>query len=69
MPKKKAGERKGKKPKKKKEKKKKATYYEIKGNSVERKKQFCPKCGPGVFIAEHKDRFVCGKCSYTKWKK
>lgn len=24
----------------------------------------CPKCGPGVKLAEHKDRFSCGKCGY-----
>lgn len=65
---KRARERKGKKPKKKKEKKKKSDYYEIRGSSVERKKLACPKCGAGVFMAEHKDRLVCGKCSYTKWK-
>ncbi|MCD6403782.1 MAG: 30S ribosomal protein S27ae, partial [Nanoarchaeota archaeon] len=26
-------------------------------------------CGPGVFLAEHKDRFSCGKCGYTEFKK
>ena len=25
----------------------------------------CPKCGPGVFLAKHKDRTSCGKCGYT----
>ena len=65
--KKKRGERKGKKKRKKTARKQKHTYYEIKGGTVERKKQPCPKCGPGVFMAEHKGRLVCGKCSYTKW--
>lgn len=32
-------------------------------------KKTCPKCGPGVFMAEHKDRFTCGKCGYTEFKK
>jgi small subunit ribosomal protein S27Ae len=32
------------------------------------KKSFCPKCGEGVRLAEHKDRFHCGKCGYTRWK-
>ena len=68
MGKKKKSERKGKKQHKKTVRKKKSDYYEIKGTSIERKRQPCPKCGPGVFMAEHKDRFVCGKCSYTKWK-
>jgi len=32
-------------------------------------KKSCPKCGPGVFMAEHKDRTSCGKCGYTEFKK
>ncbi len=33
------------------------------------KNKFCPKCGTGVFMAEHKDRLTCGKCGYTEFKK
>ena len=29
----------------------------------------CPRCGPGVFLAEHKDRAHCGKCNYTEFLK
>lgn len=29
----------------------------------------CPKCGSGVFLAEHKDRLSCGKCRYMEVKK
>ena len=57
-----------KKEKKKKVKKKKGEYYELKGEKLERKKLFCPKCGAGVFMAAHKSRAVCGKCGYTEWK-
>jgi len=32
------------------------------------KNQYCPKCGVGVFLAEHKDRRTCGKCGYTEFK-
>ncbi|HJJ50619.1 MAG TPA: 30S ribosomal protein S27ae [Methanocorpusculum sp.] len=28
----------------------------------------CPRCGPGVFMGEHSDRFTCGKCGYTEFK-
>ena len=28
----------------------------------------CPRCGPGAFMGEHKDRFACGKCGYTEFK-
>ncbi|MDK2790431.1 MAG: ubiquitin-small subunit ribosomal protein S27Ae [Methanothermococcus sp.] len=44
-------------------------YYKVEGDKVERLKKTCPKCGPGVFMAEHLNRFACGKCGYTEWKK
>ena len=34
----------------------------------EKKKRFCPKCGPGVFMAAHTNRVSCGKCGYTEFK-
>ncbi|MEO2154531.1 MAG: 30S ribosomal protein S27ae [Nanoarchaeota archaeon] len=43
-------------------------YYEIKDGKLIRKKKTCPKCGPGVFMGEHKDRWVCGKCHYVEKK-
>lgn len=46
----------------------KASFYEYTGSALERKRPFCPKCGPGVFMAEHSDRYTCGSCGYTKWK-
>lgn len=49
-------------------KKSKSAFYEIKGESIARKSKFCPKCGPGVFMANHKDRHACGKCGYAEWK-
>jgi ubiquitin-small subunit ribosomal protein S27Ae len=30
------------------------------------KNKFCPKCGAGVMLAEHKDRLYCGKCHYME---
>lgn len=41
--------------------------YEAKG-SLKRKNKSCPKCGPGVFLAEHKNRISCGKCGYAEMK-
>lgn len=43
--------------------------YDAKGDKVERKKPSCPKCGPGVFMATHKDRVSCGCCGYTEFNK
>jgi small subunit ribosomal protein S27Ae len=48
---------------------KKDAYGVSKEGKLERKKKHCPKCGPGVFLAEHADRLACGKCSYTEFKK
>jgi small subunit ribosomal protein S27Ae len=55
--------------KKDKEKKKgKSDCFEVSGAGAKRKKRNCPKCGPGVFMAEHKNRYSCGKCSFTEMK-
>ena len=32
------------------------------------KNKSCPKCGDGVFMAEHKDRRTCGRCKYMEKK-
>ncbi|MEK6835738.1 MAG: 30S ribosomal protein S27ae [Nanoarchaeota archaeon] len=26
----------------------------------------CPKCGPGIFLGVHKDRYYCGNCHYVE---
>ena len=58
---------------KKKKKPKKAvdikSLYSVEGGVLKRKTKFCPKCGPGVFLAIHKDRVSCGKCGYTEFVK
>ncbi len=53
---------------KKKKKKNKSSFYSVEGASLKRTRKFCPKCGQGVFMAEHKNRLSCGKCSYTEMK-
>lgn len=40
--------------------------YTVSGDKVERKNPTCPKCGPGVFLAVHKNRKTCGKCGYSE---
>ncbi|MEE9474639.1 MAG: 30S ribosomal protein S27ae [Candidatus Hydrothermarchaeaceae archaeon] len=47
---------------------KKWELYEVSGETLLRKNRFCPRCGEGIFMAEHKDRFSCGGCGYTEWK-
>lgn len=45
------------------------TQYQVQGDSLVRKNSSCPKCGPGVFMAKHKDRVSCGACGYTEFKR
>lgn len=42
-------------------------YYKIEGDKIIRTKRDCPRCGKGVFMAEHKDRLSCGKCGFTEF--
>ncbi len=42
--------------------------YELKGDSLVRTHRSCPKCGPGTYLAEHKDRRSCGRCGYSESK-
>lgn len=46
---------------------KKSDKYRIENNTFSRGST-CPKCGPGVFMANHKDRYHCGKCNYMEKK-
>lgn len=43
------------------------TLFEVSGDSVTRARKECPKCGPGVFLADHGDRVSCGRCGYTEF--
>ncbi|MCK4269613.1 MAG: 30S ribosomal protein S27ae [Methanogenium sp.] len=48
---------------------KRSTYYKIEGDLAVPQRRNCPRCGPGVFMADHGDRQACGKCGYTEFKK
>lgn len=47
---------------------KKSKFYKIEGDKVIRER-YCPRCGPGVFLMNAKDRLYCGKCHYTEFLK
>ena len=47
---------------------KKIEFFKVEGDSINRIRKHCPKCGPAVFLADHKDRLSCGKCGYTEYK-
>ena len=41
-------------------------YYSVEANGkVKKLKQECPNCPPATYMAEHPDRYVCGKCGRT----
>ncbi|HVN73369.1 MAG TPA: 30S ribosomal protein S27ae [Methanoregula sp.] len=46
-----------------------SAHYKVEGAKVTIASKFCPRCGPGIIMAEHKDRVACGKCGYTEFKK
>jgi len=44
------------------------SFFTKKGDSMDRNRKSCPKCGQGFFMAKHSDRWTCGKCSYVEFK-
>eukprot|EP00055_Hartaetosiga_balthica_P013958 m.74147 g.74147 ORF g.74147 m.74147 type:complete len:151 (+) comp8441_c2_seq1:133-585(+) len=41
-------------------------YYKVESSGkVSRLRASCEKCGPGVFMASHKNRQSCGNCGFT----
>jgi small subunit ribosomal protein S27Ae len=42
-------------------------YYKVEGGTLTRLRRECPRCGPGVFMAQHADRLYCGRCGHTMW--
>jgi ubiquitin-small subunit ribosomal protein S27Ae len=59
---------KGKKEKKKKTPTQLWKLYKIEGDTLIKKNSFSPK-SPGDFMANHKNRKVCGKTGYTEFQK
>jgi len=44
-------------------------FYKVEDGKLTRTRKHCPKCGPGVFMAEHENRVSFGRCGYTEFKK
>jgi small subunit ribosomal protein S27Ae len=42
--------------------------YKIEGEKVTRTRPMCERCGPGYFMADHKERYTCGHCGFTRYK-
>jgi small subunit ribosomal protein S27Ae len=54
----------------KKKKKEKGVFslYKIENDKIERLRPTCERCGPGYFMADHGDRYTCGRCGFTRYK-
>jgi len=52
---------------KKKDEKGVSALYKIEGERVTRLRPTCERCGPGYFMAKHKDRYTCGHCGFTRY--
>lgn len=44
------------------------TLYKVEDEKVTRLRPTCERCGPGYFMAKHKDRFTCGHCGFTRYR-
>ncbi len=42
--------------------------YKVEGDKVSRTRPTCERCGPGYFMGDHKDRYTCGHCGFTRYK-
>ena len=43
--------------------------YKIENEKVTRLRPTCERCGPGYFMADHADRYTCGHCGFTRYKR
>lgn len=42
--------------------------YKIEGEKAVRTHPTCERCGTGYFMGDHKDRYTCGHCGFTRYK-
>ena len=45
------------------------SLYKVEGEKVTRLHPACERCGPGYFMADHHDRYTCGHCGFTRYKR
>jgi small subunit ribosomal protein S27Ae len=64
------GKAKGKKaPKARKKEKGAYTRYKVDAAGLTRLRPYCERCGPGFFMADHGNRYACGHCGFTRYKR
>ncbi len=45
------------------------SYYKVDEEGLKRLLPICERCGSGYFMADHGDRFTCGHCGFTRYKR
>jgi len=45
------------------------TRYKVEDTKLTRLRPYCERCGHGYFMADHGDRFACGHCGFTRYKR
>jgi small subunit ribosomal protein S27Ae len=43
--------------------------YKVEGEKVSRLRPTCERCGTGYFMGDHSDRYTCGHCGFTRYKR
>ena len=43
--------------------------YKIEGDKATRLRPTCERCGTGYFMGDHSDRYTCGHCGFTRYKR
>jgi small subunit ribosomal protein S27Ae len=43
--------------------------YKVEGEKVTRLRPTCERCGTGFFMGDHVDRYTCGHCGFTRYKR
>ena len=44
-------------------------HYKIEEGKAVKIKKECERCGDANYMAEHKDRWTCGRCGFTIYKR
>ena len=45
------------------------TRYKVDATGMTRLRPYCERCGHGYFMADHGDRYACGHCGFTRYKR
>jgi len=45
------------------------TRYKVDATGLTRLRPYCERCGSGYFMADHGNRFACGHCGFTRYKR